>query len=827
VTAAPALQAGGALIPGRHIYIHRPEDDRLLELLRRHEYANLLSSRQMGKSSLSNRVERLLKAEQSAVARADLGGELGSIPDQELGYQGLLDRLCRSLGKKMVVGDWWRDAPVGTPNQKLLRFFRDVISTPEHHTYIFFDEIDSTLKLPYADDLFVALRTLYNERASEPAYADLTFCLIGVVTPDELIKERRTTSYNVGVTVELRDFNPEDHDLSAFVAALHEDPAIAAAIFGRILHWTNGQPYLTQYFVGELAGKSGPADVDLWVEKKFTSLHELTDPHFEQITRFVNDRFSEGAAALNLYKRILGGKNELDRVSPTYAQLKLSGLVKRGRNGYLVVRNRLYARLYTRAWADSLSPRRRERRLVMTTASAIAVSAALLFVIVRMIVGASEKEYLHKLEMAASPREAAQYYSILAGIIPTPDTKRTIKASRRDAEKAYIAYRNRRALAFEKRAASAAQRGETDQAVMYAAYSAALTGNQNSGVLERLVKEQHYDHISATLKRSGSRLGGGFAVGGPPDSVAIDDGLWTLRNGRDIAFTQLKWRRINSVAFGPNHVLYAADDGGTIYWLHNDEVRQWNASATAVLDLKVSPQGTLALAFEHSPDVVLLRAPTGESNDVVPRCTIHSGAPVTQLATSPNDQIAVADEGGTVTIHDSSCKRVIWTRRLPGTIRAMAFAGEHRLAVAVESRLEIWHLDHDQVARIQHASTIRTLSHNAGWIVTTSDDGVRVFNDANGSERRLDMPPLPPSEALRDAAFTSDGRHLVIKRGKDARVWSDLPETADQQCVWGEWQRRLDLTISDDEVGTLRSAPGCTPEPNLITTTRLASAAGP
>ena len=46
------LQIGGTLIPGEHVYIERPTDRLLLELLQQGEYCNILTSRQMGKSSL-------------------------------------------------------------------------------------------------------------------------------------------------------------------------------------------------------------------------------------------------------------------------------------------------------------------------------------------------------------------------------------------------------------------------------------------------------------------------------------------------------------------------------------------------------------------------------------------------------------------------------------------------------------------------------------------------------------------------------------------------------------------------------------------------------
>lgn len=55
MTAICTLQAGGTLNPRRHVYIKRPADDRLFALLREGRYVNVLSSRQMGKSSLMRR----------------------------------------------------------------------------------------------------------------------------------------------------------------------------------------------------------------------------------------------------------------------------------------------------------------------------------------------------------------------------------------------------------------------------------------------------------------------------------------------------------------------------------------------------------------------------------------------------------------------------------------------------------------------------------------------------------------------------------------------------------------------------------------------------
>jgi hypothetical protein len=110
---------------------------------------------------------------------------------------------------------------------------------------IFLDEIDSTLKLPFTDDLFTAMRSIYNERAMVPAYERITFCLLGVASANELIKDRRTTPYNIGETLELSDFDATREDVSELAAALNDDPQRAASLLERVLYWTGGHPYLT------------------------------------------------------------------------------------------------------------------------------------------------------------------------------------------------------------------------------------------------------------------------------------------------------------------------------------------------------------------------------------------------------------------------------------------------------------------------------------------------------------------------------------------------------------------------------------------------------
>jgi Leucine-rich repeat (LRR) protein len=99
--------------------------------------------------------------------------------------------------------------------------------------------------------------------------------------------------------------------------------------------------------------------VDDHVRAVFANLDRVTrDDHFHYIVRFVDTRLSQGIASLNLYQRILRGARERDQASLAHAELKLSGLVKRDPDGFLVVRNRIYQRLFDERWVQSTQPKR-------------------------------------------------------------------------------------------------------------------------------------------------------------------------------------------------------------------------------------------------------------------------------------------------------------------------------------------------------------------------------------------------------------------------------------------------------------------------------------
>src|SRR5262249_36247309 len=115
------------------------------------------------------------------------------------------------------------------------------------------DEIDAVRSLPFStDELFAAIRDCYNRRTRDPEYERLTFCLLGVASPTDLIRDVQITPFNIGQRIELTDFTEEEArplavglEVGEFGAPGRSEQQ-ARELLRRILHWTGGHPYLTQ-----------------------------------------------------------------------------------------------------------------------------------------------------------------------------------------------------------------------------------------------------------------------------------------------------------------------------------------------------------------------------------------------------------------------------------------------------------------------------------------------------------------------------------------------------------------------------------------------------
>ncbi|RDE50729.1 MAG: hypothetical protein DVS81_09680 [Candidatus Accumulibacter meliphilus] len=383
------VQVGGPVDSSERVYITRDADREFTDLLRGGEFVNVVTSRQMGKTSLVYHAMLQLGPQGYRFAYLDLS-PLRTETNPRIYFQSIVRGLARELEFGLDLDAFWAEHAQQAVSQAFIDFFRRVLDGTTGPVVVVLDEIDSTLELEFTDDLFTAIRSIYTSRPRETAFKRLTFCLVGVATPNELIKTRRTTPYNIGRTIWLSDFDPRRDTLEPLARTLSDNPAIAGAVLERILYWTGGQPYLTAWLCEEMRrqGAATPDAVDAIVEQSFVSLDRMHhDSHFEQTLRFINERIANSGEVIGLYERILRGAPEADQAANlAYAHLKLSGLVKRDEAGLLVPRNRIYQRLFNREWVEKSKPQmaltraRRVARFAVATLLVAVISGGYYYV---------------------------------------------------------------------------------------------------------------------------------------------------------------------------------------------------------------------------------------------------------------------------------------------------------------------------------------------------------------------------------------------------------------------------------------------------------------
>ena len=165
----------------------------------------------MGKSSLMIRTVHRLRREGSYAAVLDLTA-IGSNLTAEQWYLGLLDRLGEQLHLEDELDEYWDAHREAGPLHRWMGALREVVlSRLPAPLVIFIDEIDVVRSLPFSsDEFFAAIRECYNRRADDESFQALTFCLLGVAAPSDLIRDARLTPFNVGRRIELADFTPAE-----------------------------------------------------------------------------------------------------------------------------------------------------------------------------------------------------------------------------------------------------------------------------------------------------------------------------------------------------------------------------------------------------------------------------------------------------------------------------------------------------------------------------------------------------------------------------------------------------------------------------------------
>ncbi|EYF08195.1 AAA-like domain-containing protein [Chondromyces apiculatus] len=398
---------------GQGFYVVRKSDAELFERLLRREPCYVLAPRQIGKSSLRIRTQERLRGRGVRCVSIDLTS-IGSGASADEWYFSIAAAIHEDLGLDPDLDELWRKNRRMSPVRRFRQFLGDVVLGEDDEgppVVIFLDEIDVTLGLPFSrDDFFGLIRSAREARADAPRWGRLTFCLIGVAAPLDLVADPERTPFNNSFEVRLDDFSREE--ARTFLPGLANASADPEALLGAVLDWTSGHPALTQRLCyhlcqqssaggeaqdgdskgGDSKGgdskegkrkggkrKSDAARVKDLVDTLFLDSGRISDPILlDAERRFAGDRADARIPVmLHLYGRLLNGEDvDADGNNPRQFGLRIAGLAAERKERLdpeelspeeptrsasrtrFRLRNRIFASVFDRAWVDERLARR-------------------------------------------------------------------------------------------------------------------------------------------------------------------------------------------------------------------------------------------------------------------------------------------------------------------------------------------------------------------------------------------------------------------------------------------------------------------------------------
>jgi WD40 repeat protein len=816
---SPFFVSGGTLEADAPSYVVRSADSALLDALLCGEFCYVLDTRQVGKSSLMVRTATALRQRGQRVAVLDLTG-YGQNLSVEQWYYSLLVDLADQIDMMEELSDLWRRQRDLGPLPRLLSALRHAAlagsatplagsATPLAGSatplVLFIDEIDAVRSLPFsADELFAGIRECYNRRTQDAAYGQLTFCLLGVATPAELISDARATPFNIGRRIELSDFTAaEARPLAAGLLnsqrrhAWRSPSATALHLMDRVIYWTGGHPYLTQLCCQALADQPQITTVR-GVDRLCLSLFcshsaQRTDNNLAFVGNRLQQSGGDRAALLDLYRRILAGRDVVLNAeqSANAAILCLAGIV-RLENGVLRPRNRIYQRVFNRTWIRTNMPDaelRRQRIAYQRGFCRAAAAAATLILAMGMLIWSARHEANRAEQARRIMRDLLYAADIRAGqqalMEYNPDALRQLMREHRHEPWSY----EWRYLWRESDRSQRTFRGHHSVllAIAYAPDGRQLATADGD-------KTIHLWQVStgALLRTIHGRAHGILALAYSPDgrwlaSCGDDDTLilWDSTTGSMI------YRRpvpdgIYTLSFSPDSRLLALGENGRFQVL---DARQGKVRWTGRLQTNAQ---VLTLAF--SPDGKQLFTPftcrtmrVWETATGRPLAVLKGRPPYTRnsetgnfysLACSPDGKRVAAtylnSSDAKVHLWDVASRREINPLTDEATPGRIAFSPDGRqLAAANDNNtVNLWSLATGmrQPPLIGHSDNVTALAYSPDgrWLATASWDQTAKLWSTQG-ERQVVLRGIDSYAAC---AFSPDSRHLAtIFQHKSVRLY--------------------------------------------------------
>jgi len=330
-------------------YVQRPsiESDCCKAILQPGALIRIKASRQMGKTSLLNRIlNSAVKAGYKTVNLNLLLADRGVLKSLDQFLRWFCKCVSRELQLPNKLADYW-DEEIFTSNTNCTNYFEDyLLSEIDTPLVLGLDEVDQIFPHPeIAQDFFGLLRVLHEyAKLKDSTWKKLR--LVIVHSTDVYIPLKVNQSpFNVGLPIELPEFSPQQVQDLAERYGLNWESETGTHL-APLMAMVGGHPYLVQLAIYHLRRQNVTlkqllqnAPTDIGIYREHLQGHWGTLQEYPQLA--------------TAFKQVVNGKDSVQLESMLQFKLLSIGLVKQQQNG-VIPSCELYRQYFQQKFRDNI-----------------------------------------------------------------------------------------------------------------------------------------------------------------------------------------------------------------------------------------------------------------------------------------------------------------------------------------------------------------------------------------------------------------------------------------------------------------------------------------